>query len=256
MGVPKTCMLWAVVAGLLTACAWPPSALPAEEPEVLTLADQWFKLIDLKSGRRIGARHLVVQQKGQALTVRQQLAMAQEDKSVGYTVTVRYAAAALTPVSADVLSNVEGKPYLKGQVKFEGRRLQLTSTITGEDGRMVEPERTEEKALPEEGLVLLSQGLEVLAPALLPMPGRLEGIVFAECPAELDVLISIKSGYRLERRELADGTSKFRLFEGTSDEPLWQCLLDEEGATKETTFYETRSVPASRAEATRPVGGD
>jgi len=258
---------WAAVAvlvgtgGLLLAAE---PAAPAQgtgvENAPKTIADWWFSLTDVKTDRRIGGRHVVLRQQQDkdksTLIVEEKLAKAQKDTSVGYGATVRYTLQpVLTPVSGEVTTNISGKRYLKGSFKLDGRQLTSTSSLTDADGTVIQAEHTEKAELPEGELVLVSQGLEVLAPALLPAAGRRDRIVLIEFPAELDTLLTVDGGFSLVRTDLADGSARFRLNQGTAEEPVWQYVLNGRKAIVDGTFYETRFVPSTQQEATRPVTG-
>ena len=179
--------------------------------------------------------------------------MAQKDASVGYDSTVRYALQpALAPVSGDVVTNIDGKRYLKGSFKLDGRVFTSTSSLTNADGSMLMPEHTEKGDLPAQGLVLMPQGLEVIAPALLPAAGQREDIVFLEFPAKLDSMVTVDAGCRLTRTDQPDGSVKFQLNKSTG-QPVWQLVLDSKAVIKEGTFFETKFVPTTQTEATKPV---
>ncbi len=253
----------AVLAGtgglLLAAEPTAPAAGGGAEPAVKTIADWWFKLVDVKTDRRIGGRHVVVRQQQDdatsTLIIEEKLAKAQKDTSVGYSATARYTLRPLlAPVSGEVTTNIAGKQYLKGSFTLEGQQLTSTSSLTDADGTVIQGEHTEKTQVPEGSLVLLSQGLEVLAPALLPKAGRRDRIVLIEFPAELDTLLTVDAGFSLVRTDQADGSARFQLVQGTA-EPIWQYVLTSGRAIVQGTFYETRFVPSTQEEATRPVTG-
>jgi hypothetical protein len=264
IGTQMHTLRWAVygilfIAGSLAAAsaaepAAPPQA-PAAAPAPMTIADWWFNLIDTKSGKRIGGEHKVMQQQEKStLVIQDRLAMAQKDASVGYDCTVRYALQpSLAPVSGEVVTNVDGKRFLKGSFKLEGRVLTSTSSLTNADGSVLQPEHTEKGDLPGKGLVLLPQGLEVIAPALLPAEGQRADITLVEFPARLDTMVAVDTGCRLVRSDLPDGSARFQLVKGDTAQLIWQYVLDAKGAIKEGTLYETKFVPATRDEATKPV---
>ncbi len=258
-------MWWAVVVLLAGAGGLMLAAEPAVPKQTCrqgapkTIADWWFNLFDTKTGKRIGGRHVVMQQqkdeKQSILIAKETLAKAQKDTSVGYTVTVRYSLKpVLAPLSGEVTTNIAGKPYLKGSFKLDGRTLTTTSSLTDADGTVIQPEHTDTTQVPEGSLVLTNEGLEVLAPALLPAAGRRDKIVYIEFPAELDTLLTVDSGFSLVRTDRADGSARFQLVQGTAA-PLWQYVLSSKRAIVDGQFYDTRFVPATKEEATRPVTG-
>ncbi len=258
-----TCALVLLLTGagglMLAAEPAAPAQTTTAENAPKTIADWWFSLIDVKTGKRIGGRHVVMQEqkddKQSVLIVQATLAKAQKDTSVGYSVTARYSLKpVLAPLSGEVTTNIAGKPYLKGSFKLDGRTLTTTSSLTDADGTVIQAEHTDTTQVPEGSLVLTNEGLEVLAPALLPKAGRRDKIVYIEFPAELDTLLTVDSGFSLVRTDQAHGSARFQLVQGTA-KPLYQYVLSSTRAIVDGQFYDTRFVPTTKEEATRPVTG-
>ena len=261
-----------VCAAALAAAAWtsgPAHAAPGDE-ETPGSVEQWFTVFT--GTQRTGyACRKVTKAFDTVILEEKFLAVIKEKAARFESVVVYRTSKPVGPTDGKLTTYLGETRLMEGTVAFAkaeagGGRVAHVEMAGYADRtlRILDPapKKTIDMPVPD-GLVIVQPALLYLAPRLLPKEGRLDGLVYAKFPADIDFpgLVSFKPDFVLERAKPDDaGNSEIVLkaqqktTAGTNITTVAKVTVDAKGETVEYTWGGFTLRPSTQDEALRPPG--